>query len=703
MSTRIRRAVAPVVGMLRSWACADRRVGGGSIEPLEPRNLFSAVVPLDQTFTLHSRPGATKTIYLDFNGHLTPGTTGWNGGQPFNTPAYSIDGSASFSNTELTNIQDIWQRVAEDFAPFEVDVTTEDPGGGRLTRDNSDDIYYGTRVAIGGDGFWLDGGLSSGVAFLNSFSSFTPAPAFVFSEGLSPAEIADTASHETGHTLGLSHDGTPGNTYYRGHGSGPTSWAPIMGSGDDRELTQWSNGNYPGANNFENDLAIITTRNGFGYRADDYGNSTATAAALSLSGDSVFASGVIEKNTDVDVFSFATSGGNVSINIDPAALGPNLDILAILYNANGGEVARNNPIGSLNASFNLTLPAGKYYLAIDGTGELAPGPGYNDYGSLGQYTVTGTVAGAYILDVDDTLPRANVVVTPKMNQTTVLNGDITTLGSESDVDIFRIKAAKGAFMRFDVDAAEVGSGLNSHLRLFNRWGQEVTANDDKAAPGEPATDDSAINYTFTTGGFYYLAVSASGNVSYDVWSGGGDAAPASTGAYTLNISRLPPVRDLDDQRREATLLTLAATGAATSFQGAIATLEDDSSDVDVVKFFAQAGTTVRFDIADSGGLDSYLRLFNRTGFQLAFSDTSIEFTFAKRGMYFLGLSAAGNTAYNVNNGKWDAAPASTGTYDLTLTTVSTPFFAPATDLKKPRWSLVPVGDVATEVADVFRR
>jgi hypothetical protein len=652
------------------------------VQALEPRTLLSAVVPLEQSFTLHSRPGASKTIYLDFNGHFTPATTGWNGGQAFNTPAYTVDGSSAFSNTELTNIQDIWQRVAEDFAPFEIDVTTEEPAGGRLTRDSNDDTFYGTRVVIGGDGFWLDGGQSAGVAFLNSFSSLSPAPAFVFAEDLSVSDIADTASHETGHTLGLSHDGGPGTQYYRGHGSGPTGWAPIMGSGN-RELTQWSNGNYPGANQLQNDLQIITTVNGFGYRADDYGNTTGTATAFSLNGTSLFGSGIIERNTDLDVFSFATAGGAVSFDIDPAPEGPNLDVLAILYDVNGGEIARSNPSGSLSASFNLNLAAGRYYLAIDGGGESSPAPGYNDYGSLGQYTVTGTAPGAYLLDVDDTLPRANVVVTPKLNQTTALNGDITTLGSESDVDLFRIKAVKGQRFRFDIDADEFGSTLNAQLRLFNRFGQEIAFNDDRAAPDEAASEDSVINLTFATGGMFYLGVGASGNRSYDPWFGSGDAAPASTGTYTLNISRLPPVRDFDDQRREAALIT-------TSYQGAIQTLEDDSSDVDVVKFFAEAGATLRFDLDTSGGgLDAHLRLF-RLGREISFSDTAIEFTFAKRGLYFLGISAAGNTAYNVSNGKLDAAPGTEGAYSLSVTTVSTGF-VPATELKrKSLWSMLPI-------------
>ena len=47
----------------------------------------TALVPVDQTFFLHSRPSATKKIYLDFTGHTTTGTS-WvalNGSSTFYT------------------------------------------------------------------------------------------------------------------------------------------------------------------------------------------------------------------------------------------------------------------------------------------------------------------------------------------------------------------------------------------------------------------------------------------------------------------------------------------------------------------------------------------------------------------------------------------------------------------------------------------
>ncbi|MEJ1935975.1 hypothetical protein WDZ92_37760, partial [Nostoc sp. NIES-2111] len=82
-------------------------------------------VSYGETFSLHSNPTSTLKIYLDFDGHTTTGTA-WNTSQSsFYSPAFSLDSSESFSAEELLRIQSIWQRMAEYFAPFNIDVTTE--------------------------------------------------------------------------------------------------------------------------------------------------------------------------------------------------------------------------------------------------------------------------------------------------------------------------------------------------------------------------------------------------------------------------------------------------------------------------------------------------------------------------------------------------------------------------------------------------
>ena len=58
--------------------------------------------PDDQTFLLHSRPGATKVIYLDFDGNVTSGTQ-WNsqfsGGADIISEPFYLDGIPSSFNT----------------------------------------------------------------------------------------------------------------------------------------------------------------------------------------------------------------------------------------------------------------------------------------------------------------------------------------------------------------------------------------------------------------------------------------------------------------------------------------------------------------------------------------------------------------------------------------------------------------------------
>ncbi|KAA0131483.1 hypothetical protein FYZ48_25390 [Gimesia chilikensis] len=336
---------------------------------------------VSDTFNLSSLAGANHTIYLDFNGHTTTGTY-WNeyyaSGSSIVTPAYDTDGNvAVFSTAEHEAMQRVWQRIAEDFAPFNVNVTTVEPPISDLIKSNTADTRWGVRIVIGENTFYHAAG---GVAFLESFNWNSDTPAFVFNTEMS--EVALAITHEVGHTLGLTHDGTPTQEYYRGHGSGVTSWAPIMGSGYNRNLIQWSKGEYTDANNNQDDLSIITTQNGFDYRADDHGSSIIYASTVTDG----MASGIVERNTDVDYFQFTTNGGDV--HIDPFIEDPNLDILARLYDSGGAQIQTSNPVGALNASF-TGLSAGTYYVSIEGTGEgSVSGTGYSDYGSLGQYTVT---------------------------------------------------------------------------------------------------------------------------------------------------------------------------------------------------------------------------------------------------------------------------------------------------------------------------
>lgn len=359
--------------------------------------ISSALYPLSQTFLLESRPGAALTIYLDFDGHRIEGTA-WNangntsGTGPIDALPWSRDSDrGSFNDTELADIQTVWRRVAEDFAPFDVNVTTRYPGEAALVRDSTSDPYFGTRVLITPNTFYSCS--CGGVAYVGTFDyqgSDYYQPALVFNGGA--AAIAEAASHEAGHNLGLSHDGTSTTGYYQGHGSGETGWAPIMGVGYYRSLVQWSRGEYADASQSQDDY-VVMHNNRLPFAADDHGNSIASATAANVSGDGVSASfvaaGVIERPADVDAFQFTAGAGALWVSASPVARSPNLDVGLTLVNSDGVTVAQSNSVDTLATDLQVTIAPGQYTLLVEGVGKGDPlGLGYTDYGSLGGFRVS---------------------------------------------------------------------------------------------------------------------------------------------------------------------------------------------------------------------------------------------------------------------------------------------------------------------------
>lgn len=366
-----------------------------------------ASAPLDQTFALHSLPGSSHTIYLDFDGVSLSSANQWvrQDGLP-EGPVEGWDPSgdgAAFSDQEQTAIQDIWARIAEDYAAFDVDVTTQDPGLAALTRADMTDRAYGARVAFtDSESVWqtLCQGTCSGIAWVNTFGVPETGDqyqvAWAFSHGASqPQDIALAASHEIGHNFGLLHDGhvasasTPDMAEYDG---GHGVWGPIMGASFGRAVTQWSKGDYLDASNQQDDTAIIA-RN-ISLRPDEAGDDLASAGALPSG------SAYVTSRDDVDYYALGECAGQVELSAKPAATAPNLDLVLTVVDAAGDVVASDAPATSqvgtdavgMDASVTTTLPDGRYYLAIDGGGAQAGGGGdpvadYDDYGSIGAYTL----------------------------------------------------------------------------------------------------------------------------------------------------------------------------------------------------------------------------------------------------------------------------------------------------------------------------
>lgn len=166
-----------------------------------------------------------------------------------------------------------------------------------------------------------------------------------------------------------------------------------MGVGFYQNLSQWSRGGYPGANNVENDYTVIQS-NGLSFRTDDHGNSSAAATYLPT-GTQLSVEGILQTSADADVFAFSTGAGAISVSVSPVKYGPNVDLLVELRDASGTLLSSGNPVDTLGVTLAPTLSAGTYFLTVRGTGKPANGTdyGYSNYGSVGFYFVRGTVQG----------------------------------------------------------------------------------------------------------------------------------------------------------------------------------------------------------------------------------------------------------------------------------------------------------------------
>jgi hypothetical protein len=412
---------------------------------------------------LESRPGAPGVIYLDFDGEVVSGTA-WASGATINAVP------ARMSAAEIT---ETWERVSRHFEPFNVNVTTVRPVyEAAAPNRRTHCVVTQTDTAAPGAG---------GVAYLDSFTNADPSykVCWSFIDDNAP-NCALVISHEVGHTLDLSHDGKTGapppqNVYYYGHGSGVTGWGPFMGAPYGKNLLQWSKGEYDGANNTEDDLAIITASARIPYINDDHGSTDASATAL-VSG--VATNGLVDRNTDADFFRVLIGSGPQPVTVS-VPVGTMLDVVLNIFGEDGTLLETVNPADDLVASTTLNFPTARnVFLGIAGTGKPEVlGTGYSAYSSLGSYTL---LAG-----------------TPLPQQVTGLTAAPV---SDSAVDLFWSASPAAASYIVRRDGADITNTALTHLRNTGlsestSYTYEVVAtNGTGAAPASDAVSVATLSW-----------------------------------------------------------------------------------------------------------------------------------------------------------------------------------------------------------------
>jgi hypothetical protein len=336
-----------------------------------------------QVPVLNSYPSARATIFLDFDGQYVTGTS-WNWNGPI------VAQPSGFNNAA---VNEIFNRVAEDYRIFNVNVTTDSTVFAAAPR------YQRIRVIITPTYQWYGGGVG-GISYVGSFTWGDNTPAWVFSGllGNSPKNVAEAASHEAGHTLGLQHQSAYNAScikteYNPGTGSGETSWAPIMGIGYYKNLTTWHYGtNTYACNYYQDDLAIISgSPNNFGYRADDIGNTHTTASDIGFTTTGFATTGLINNGTDKDVFKFTIATPTylhvsaVPDNVGSNNSGANLDIKLSLLNSKADTIGQYNPDNLVSATIDSNLNSGTYYVVVEGTANA----NFVKNESLGYYSLAG--------------------------------------------------------------------------------------------------------------------------------------------------------------------------------------------------------------------------------------------------------------------------------------------------------------------------
>lgn len=392
------------------------------------------------------------------------------------------------------------------------------------------------------------------------------------------------------------------------------------------------------------DLQITLGDGATGVPGDDFPNFIGNATPLTLDADgNATLSGVIERAFDVDVVSVVAQRDGI-LTIRQGSPDGFLDPFLTVFDANGSELAQNDDSGSsLDSELSLPVTAGQTIFIESGA--------FSD--STGSYILT-VLSGDPIVDDFGNSDAAATTLTLGPDDAVQQFGSIEVFG---DRDVFAVEFPADGTVSVAVTADD-DFFLDSLVRIRNASGDQIAFDDD----GGLGLNSLAR-----------VPVSAGDTIFIDV----GTFADASTGTYSLDVMLDQGLVITDDFVNTIAGATagspqnLTVSGPAVSQPGSI----ELPGDVDVFRVDIDAGvandSALQIRQTAQGlntfgfTLDTFVRVFNSDGDQIAFNDDD-------------GLSLNSEVSVTVSGGdtifvQAGAFGQSSGGYNLDLTLIADDF------------------------------
>ena len=210
-----------------------------------------------------------------------------------------------------------------------------------------------------------------------------------------------------------------------------------------------------------------------------------------------------------------------------------------------------------------------------------------------------------------------------------------------DVDLFRLTGPAGARIQLETQPGADGTPVDTGLRLFDAFGNELDFDDDGSGVGY----FSRLDHTLQQSGVFYIGVSGYPNYQYDPHTGEsvtyGDVGPYRlTGSIAIDVgdslatawnTQIGP----DPGHQPFVMDQAIGNGLATEW------------DVDLFRFEAAEHTQAVIALTpqpDGQSMDTMLRLFDAAGNELAANDdhnglySRLEYSIGESGTYYFGVS-----------------------------------------------------------------